>query len=668
MTLGQSKNIVASYDIDSKDRKSTDYGSRAMSKTNSTRSYEDLTVDSKNGISAIDSSTVGPSKNNTMQVSLSEETTDKPLLDYPSADVIALVLILSNIPSLLLTIVHFFFSYKVYHNSDKSRLPTPLILTMDTVVILLTTLVLPSSRYFFTDMSYSIVAATFVGADFSNSLPVGIFLTLTRILSSKTSDLLELRSSSSQNTSRLPSWPGISWLSQLSAASDKYWTARYSSAELLKCALAVHICITGFLRLISSTLYAKKELSGVSQLAAPPKLRKKAPHANDHSKSANDSIWEHLLRFRAETDTKRHELTHFSSLARDGEVWLSDISSRNVTLTVSITHSSAPSVTMHVNGLLWEVKIVPAGPQNLSDETPQEIRRQWDVYVDNLSAKTEYDVVLKIGQGQSARCHYFTICTDVNEPVSVQARGESVVLTPINTDVREEQGSGLDQSNYNTGPQSPITTLEESLATANARLEEKRQTLRRTRRENTKKIQQIQKELDHIAFKVHGSGDKSEQRLQGRMLSLQTEIKRIQDHTEEMDSEKHNLIKLVASQTDIWTEEKQKRDYEANILDSKRRSYNAAKAEYEKSLGVVEAEAVRTKAKADKLSLKRTKIQQDLDRMSSEQDEILHKEYMLRSNARELVKTSRLQTEAEYLKMIHEIQQRAEYLELYGTS
>lgn len=213
---------------------------------------------------------------------------------------------------------------------------------------------------------------------------------------------------------------------------------------------------------------------------------------------------------------------------------------------------------------------------------------------------------------------------------------------------------------------SPVSDLEDTVSKTSSTLEEKRSTLKRTRKENVKRIQVLQKELDHLSSRLNSGIDKNEQRAQGRMLSLQTEIRRMQDTIEEMEAEKEDIIRLTAEQLEQWTTKKQERDHEAQLLESMRRTYDAEKAKHSKRFTTVEAESARLRGKADKLSMRRTKIQQDLDRISSEQNGVLDREMKERAANRETLNHHRLQIEAELLKSILDLSQRAELLELYS--
>lgn len=632
-----------------------------------------------------------PAENETMQISYNSLRSPDELPSYPVADTIALIIILINFPNILIMATHLLFSYKEHISAKASGsiITTPpllMVLFMDAFVVLFTAIVLPSLRSVITDTSHVIIAVSLSGARRRLIFPFATGLGALRLVLARLDADLHLDDIKDQKGGSL--WTaGFQRLATLLARifhlrhnQDVSLSSDYSSASLkyVKSAVAIHIVSLGLIRMFNYWLRIdstplRKENEPSHNTAGNNKMKKKTL-IPDYKFDLRFSIWDHFLRWRADTSSKCYELTDTSESNKEPNVYIGEIAPRYIVFIVRTSTSDRPSFVLRVNGLPWEAKIISPDEQtdkNSSDAPAIGSTGQmlWTIHVDNLSPKTEYDfsIVFKnhpLDLGE----HRFAICTSAKVTTLERRRCDPYLLPAINTNSSEEPTVCVDGLIYPSGPLSPVTTLEETIANASTRLEEKRSLLKRTRKENTKKLQALQRDVDHLVPRISGGIDKNEQRIQGRMLSLQTEIKRIQDSIDEMETEKQHLITVKEEQHSVWLVEKAKRDVEATILDTIRQKYDSEKAKHERRYAIVEAEAQRIRAKADKLSLRRTKIQQDLDRISNEQDQVLNREFQARVSDREFLNKERLQLEAQYLKSILDMSQRTELLELYGNN
>ncbi|CCG82947.1 Probable ubiquitination network signaling protein acrB [Taphrina deformans PYCC 5710] len=603
---------------------------------------------------------------------------------YPIADTIALLLILINFPNLLLTATQLLFSYKEHLSLSSTNagngLSIYMIVFMDVVVILFTAIVLPSLRSTITDISQIVVAVSIAGTDGRSFLPFATaFLSFKGIWGRLScSSLLHIRSDDEfirlQKSATYGTAPLCKYLNTMLQPYTEERSA-ISGMQYIKSAIAIHIIALGCVRLLnywlihSSTFDTGVESERVDQcdtVAIVPKAKRIRSSSFYATKSTYVSLWDSLLQLRAHSFGKRRDFNHCSNQFITKDVWISEISVRAVIFVVCTKFTDEPIVSVRVNGLPWEAKMSCCEP---GFTTRQPTGTSWKVTVDNLSAKTEYDFRLEIGLKNQSSQYDFAVCTVAYTTISpAKSRAETQILPTLNTNLGEEQVHHVENQAHVSGPLSPITTLEDSITNACNKLEERKSFIRRIRKENSKKVQQLHRELEFLASKVNGSTDKNEQRVQGRMLSLQTEIKRTQDHIDELENEKKQTVYSITEQDLIWSQEKQKRDHEAQLFECIRQKYEIEKSEHQKRLSSVASDTNRIRAKADKLSLKRTKIQQELDRLSVEQDQLIKQEIYDRNSARECIRNQRLQTESEYLKVIHELQQRIEFLDVYGPS
>lgn len=618
----------------------------------------------------------------TMQLSLRTTPAGSDLLpNYPIADTIALILILVNFPLLVVTATHSLFSYRE-HNGFATTLqsstspPLFMILFIDAIVVIFTAVVLPTLRHTITDIAHIIVAISMSGAQWRLTFPFAISMAALRACTKKLY-VLHLFDQWNIKEESLIGTIVHKLTAQFSRPFRSPPKLEFKALEsnplldYIQSAVAIHIFSLGMIRLVRYWLTTvskseRRDNENDLHVMSGSKSKRKNGIIESRKESSICSIWDHLLRWKAESTEKRQDL------AQPGEkvdhvcnAWIQKISPTYLILGLKTPTTVPPSLTIHVNGLIWETTAVRV---DASLSPPIQKEAYWTAFVDNLSPKTEYDVSLGISNAsEDCDSYEFAVCTSTRDVKALKKRADSHVPT-ISTSIPDEVMTSSEAlSGHPVGPPSPVTTLEESIHIASMKLEERRALVKKTRKDNSKKLQILQKEADHLTSRANGTNDKHDQRVVGRMLSLQTEIKRIQDSMDEMDSQKQETIVALDRQRDVWTTEKAKRDQEASILESIRQQYDLEKAQHQTRFAAVDAEASKIRAKADKLSMRRTKIQQDLDRSSAEQDNLLNREYIGRVSNRDAVRDQRLQAEADWLKAIHETQQRAELLELYGN-
>ncbi|ORY79453.1 hypothetical protein BCR37DRAFT_91951 [Protomyces lactucae-debilis] len=628
----------------------------------------------------------------TMQLSFKDPSHQEFVLPtYPVADTLALVLILINFPNVLVMVTHLMFSYKEHVSAASSSLASPplfMILFVDAIVVLFTAVILPSLRSTITDISHVIIAISMSGAKWRYTFPFAAALTSMRVALNKLANLGRLQDWNMEESSWLQSaWHrfGSQLLRPLRGlvANPPELSSSYTLSDTVmgsvKSAVAIHVFSLGLIRLVkywiqsshaSSVPPSKRDESG-SKKKRHQQQQQQAITAELKMDARQPSIWDQFLNWRIDTMNKRQGDPPLN--VGPPSAWVAEITPWYVSLCVSTGSTESPQLTMQVNGLPWDAKPIAS-----SDNT----ETTWSLFVENLSPKTEYDIALEFTEPNLGRYH-FAICTssrDAHQPRRL--RGDSS-LPAINTNLQnatiaatvttgqgntpEEPVLSTDNTAHPNGPLSPITTLEDSIAIAAAKLEEKRAALKRTRKENTKRLQLLQREVDHLAQRTTGT-DKTEMRMQGRMLSLQNEVKRIQESIDEMEAERQQLVSEHEQQARRWQSEHDKAMHEAALLQAAKHAFEETKAAHERRFATAEQDAAKTRAKADKLSLRRTKIQQDLDRLATEHEDLLLKEYQDRRMEREQVRDMRLQAEADLLKSLHEMQQQADLLQTYtGT-
>lgn len=610
------------------------------------------------------------SSRQTMQLSLDVTKSRENLPSYPVADAIALVLILANFPNMLVTAAHLLFSLREHVGTSTSTVaPTMFTILLIDFVVVLFSFLLPSLQSTITDMSHVMIGVSLAGARWQNTLPFALTASALKESCNKVTEYFKFTNGESVTSWQnfCSNWNMFFYL--VCPISNGMITRKESIspvAEYVKNAIAIHVVSLGIIR--TSNYWISRHPTEVQKTEHN---HSNAKHKLVRTKTNNvtltsaarlpslSSIWDWFLRWRAKISGRRYELTQ-AKATDHCNICVSEIRPKYVVFTLRTKDGLEPHVTIKVNGISWESKMSALRRSPLTDQ------HFWTIQIENLSSKTEYDIAFRVSPRSSPSfLHETAVCTTVKEEVMRPQAPIPAVRTAI-TCASDGQISLADVTlDKSSQTQRTIASLEESLAEAVERLEEKKMTYKKARKENAKRIQSLQRDLDHFTARMNAGVDKNEQRMQGRTLSLQTEIKRMQEAIEGMDLERKDIMTLISAQHDTWVETKKACDLQTEVLNSVRQAQDAEVATYQKKVAIAEAEATRVRGKAEKLSLRRTKIQQELDRISSEQDDILIQEYKDRVSHREALSKHRLQVEAEFLKSILDLSQRSELLERY---
>ncbi|KAK6537869.1 hypothetical protein TWF694_010768 [Orbilia ellipsospora] len=192
-------------------------------------------------------------------------------------------------------------------------------------------------------------------------------------------------------------------------------------------------------------------------------------------------------------------------------------------------------------------------------------------------------------------------------------------------------------------PLSPITTLQNSLSTSRNTLEDQKRRIKVSKKANSRRISSLRSEIDSLKSRL-GSGDKGDERARRRALSLKDSVRRAEEETENIQVELQTLKELPEDQEKEWEE--------------KKKSWKSEK----ENLGVSEKDAIAMRDQADR---RITEVKNEINSANSKRDKAARRVANLRADLeRAKTETAATAEEREKAKQRDQLKQRRQNIEL----
>lgn len=162
-----------------------------------------------------------------------------------------------------------------------------------------------------------------------------------------------------------------------------------------------------------------------------------------------------------------------------------------------------------------------------------------------------------------------------------------------------------------------MTTLLNTLAQANSTLAEHKIRLKRTKKENNRRLASIRSEIDTLKSRL-GSGDKGEERARRRVLSLREFVRRAEEEVEKMTAELEKLERVPNTVEKEWREKRRLWCEGQKRLEAIESEVEEAKAIANRNVSAFETEAASLATKQERLSARLAKLKADMDKLKSE--------------------------------------------------
>lgn len=196
-------------------------------------------------------------------------------------------------------------------------------------------------------------------------------------------------------------------------------------------------------------------------------------------------------------------------------------------------------------------------------------------------------------------------------------------------------------------PLSPITTLLNTLAQLQLTLAEAKANIKKARKENSRKINNMRTEIEQIRVKSENS-NRADERMYRKVLALRSTVKQLENEIKSTQEENDRL----QIQTQDSTEEHKSRESEwiagMKTLEDSRKAKNNAKEEINKKLAQIELDRAALIEKRNKWGAKRDKYASDISQMEAAIDTAIEQELARRKQAREEKMRRRSETVKEF--------------------
>ena len=162
-----------------------------------------------------------------------------------------------------------------------------------------------------------------------------------------------------------------------------------------------------------------------------------------------------------------------------------------------------------------------------------------------------------------------------------------------------------------------MTTLFNTLSQANSTLAEQKLRLKRTKKENNRRLASLRSDTDALKSRL-GSGDKGEERARRRVLSLREFVRRAEEEIEKMNAELEKLENIPDAVEQEWKEKKRLWGEEQKRLEAIESKVEEAKATADRHASAFETEAASLSAKQERLTMRLAKLKTDMERLKEE--------------------------------------------------
>ncbi|EEH07269.1 conserved hypothetical protein [Histoplasma capsulatum G186AR] len=164
-------------------------------------------------------------------------------------------------------------------------------------------------------------------------------------------------------------------------------------------------------------------------------------------------------------------------------------------------------------------------------------------------------------------------------------------------------------------PSSPTTTIKNSIANAEAKLNERRARLKRSKNDHKLLISRLKKEVDNFNTRLSGASDENRQRQ--RLLQLERTIKQTEEATAAIDIQLLNLEDVPQNELEEWNSRKCVFDQEMDRVKSLKEEVDNARIMASRSVASAKSELTSVIQKRERLQGRRQRLTEQHERITS---------------------------------------------------
>lgn len=333
------------------------------------------------------------------------------------------------------------------------------------------------------------------------------------------------------------------------------------------------------------------------------------------------------------------------TLGLEGRVWITNIASTEISFGAGYfagfnvddggaypdggNHGGQSAITggkndfvpffVRVNGIVWPQTDIraPGGAVDVErGDIPEHKDEVWIVDISGLTPATEYDFEFVKSKGGLA-FYQTSACTMPAQGKCCSSLTKGEYVAEHNLSTASSVTAAVPPPVPSSRPLSPVTTLLNTLSQANATLAEQKARLKRTKKENNRRLASIRAEIDTLKSRL-GSGDKGEERARRRVLSLREFVRRAEEEMAKMTAELERLQNIPEEVEKEWKLKKQLLLEVQTRLQQVENQAEEAKTAASRQATAIETEAASVASKQEKLSARLAKLKADMERLNTE--------------------------------------------------
>ncbi|KAJ5949526.1 hypothetical protein N7454_001110 [Penicillium verhagenii] len=290
----------------------------------------------------------------------------------------------------------------------------------------------------------------------------------------------------------------------------------------------------------------------------------------------------------------------------DGLVWVTDVDSSSIKFAAgdlsedSTTGSSSEAGRLEgdvepfyvcVNGALWATATIV----RVSDSSKGSMV-QWRGEVCGLAPNCAYT------------CSF--VRSDTDEEICVMS-----VKTPATADTEQTVSAIPTPPQPLYRPSSPSTTLKNSINNAEAKLNEKRSRLKKTKNDHKLLISRIRKELDNYNNRLQSGTDENKQKQ--RSLQLERNIRQTEEATTALEVQLDSMENIPEEEVEQWNAQKADFDRELERFNLAKEELQEARLAAAQQVSSLEQELNLSIQKRERLQGRRTRVNEQYERIIS---------------------------------------------------
>lgn len=164
-------------------------------------------------------------------------------------------------------------------------------------------------------------------------------------------------------------------------------------------------------------------------------------------------------------------------------------------------------------------------------------------------------------------------------------------------------------------PSSPTTTIRNSIVNAEAKLNERRARLKKSKNDHKLNLSKVKKELDNFSHRLNSGGDESRQKQ--RSLQLERTIRQTEEATTAMETQLNNMDKIPEEEMQEYNARKADFEQDTENVKTLKSELEAARTASNRNVSSLETELVSVVQKRERLQSRRSRLTEQHDRLTA---------------------------------------------------